>query len=267
MRRKGEEEMKKLFADVLEAQKPSWSSFEGAKSPLLPFPPSPALPRQLGFTLIELVVTVAVLTVLTLGVVPLVKVSVKRQKEQRLREALREMRAAIDQFHREALAGQALRGQQGAGQGLQGSGGAFQGSGNQVGNQIPGSQNQGGGFIDPRIRVGIVDDKIFKTDNLDRYPPDLETLVQGVNVAPLPQSQGIIGGPGGPNATDNRLTSDKKKVYLRRIPVDPMTGEADWELRSAYDEPDGGSWGGENVFDVRSKSEETALNGEKYSDW
>src|SRR5262252_1060774 len=58
-----------------------------------------------GFSLIELVITVAVLAILTLGVIPLVQVSVTRQKEQQLREALREMREAIDQFHREALAG------------------------------------------------------------------------------------------------------------------------------------------------------------------
>jgi len=50
-------------------------------------------------------------------------------------------------------------------------------------------------------------------------------------------------------------------------PVDPMTGGADWDFRSCYDAADGGSWGGENVFDVRSKSKDTALNGEKYSDW
>ena len=228
-------------------------------SPTPPLPHSPT-PRS-GFTLLELIITVAVLSILTLGVIPLVKVSVKRQKEQRLRETLREMRAAIDQFHREALAGQTLRGQ---GQGQPG----FGQLGSNPNPPVPGQLQQGqGGFIDPRIRVGIVDDKIFKTDNLDRYPPDLDTLVQGVNVAPLPQSQGPVGGVNGPNATDNRLTSDKKKVYLRRIPVDPMTGEVDWEFRSSYDEPDGGSWGGENIFDVRSKSQETALNGEKYSDW
>src|SRR2546421_10885188 len=58
-----------------------------------------------GFTLIELVITVAVLAILTLGVIPLVQVSVKRQKEEQLRAELREMREAIDQFHREALAG------------------------------------------------------------------------------------------------------------------------------------------------------------------
>ncbi len=65
----------------------------------------------------------------------------------------------------------------------------------------------------------------------------------------------------------NPELSTKKKVYLRAIPIDPMTGETKWDLRSCYDASDAGSWGGENVFDVRSKSKETALNGEKYSDW
>src|SRR3954453_19216741 len=62
-----------------------------------------------GFTLIELVITLLVLTILTMSVIPLVRVSVKRQREQALREALREMRTAIDQFHREALAGATMR--------------------------------------------------------------------------------------------------------------------------------------------------------------
>ncbi len=212
-----------------------------------------------GFTLLELVVTVAVLAVLTLGIIPLVKLQAKRQKEQNLRESLREMRAAIDQFHREAVAGQALKA---------GRGGQPNFGGNAIPPQIPGQPPVGGQFIDPRVRVGIVDDKIFKTDNLDLYPPTLEDMVKGVNVAPLPQASGPpVGGPNGPNATDNALIADKKKVYLRRIPVDPMTGEAEWDLRSSYDEPDTNSWGGENVFDVRSKAEGTALNGEKYSDW
>jgi general secretion pathway protein G len=212
--------------------------------------------RQRGFTLIELVMTIAILTILTLGVIPLVKLSVKRQKEQHLREALREMRTAIDQFHREALVGR-------CGQGT---------AGNvlppQQPNQPPG-QSQQQQILDPRIKVAISDCTIFNTDNPDRYPPDLETLVKGVNVVPV--NANPLGGRGDPNvrATDvgSAELSTKKKVYLRRIPVDPMTGEADWEFRSSYDAVDAGSWGGENVFDVRSKSTGTALNGEKYSDW
>jgi general secretion pathway protein G len=201
-----------------------------------------------GFTLIELVITLTVLTILTMSVIPLVKVSVKRQREQRLREALREMRMAIDQFHREALAGGIVRGE-GGGEGGRGS--------------APPP-------VDPRVRVAITDNTIFGTDNPDRYPPDLETMVSGVSVTPI---GGMIpGGTGGRSifeqeATRNTLTSTKKKVYLREIPIDPMTGERDWELRSTYDTKDSGSWGGENVFDVRSKSNETALDGSKYSEW
>ena len=210
---------------------------------------------QTGFTLLELVITITVMSVLTLGVVPLVKLSVRRQREQRLRETLREMRLAIDQFHREALAGAQLQGQPG---------------GQPIPGQNPGPNpgaNPGAGMRapDPRVRVAITDNTIWTPDNVDRYPPDLETLVKGVSVTPLAQQ--ISGGVNGPNATDNQLTSTKKKIYLREIPIDPITGKADWSLRSSYDAKDAPSWGGENVFDVRSKSDGTALNGEKYSDW
>lgn len=75
------------------------------------------------------------------------------------------------------------------------------------------------------------------------YPPDLETLVNGVDV------QG------------------KKVKFLRRIPVDPMTGQADWGMRSMQDDPDSDSFGGQSVFDVYSKSDGTALDGTKYKDW
>jgi general secretion pathway protein G len=75
------------------------------------------------------------------------------------------------------------------------------------------------------------------------YPPDLETLVKGVD------SQG------------------KKIRFLRRVPVDPMTGKDEWGLRSMQDDPQSTSWGGQNVFDVYTKSTGTALDGTKYSDW
>jgi general secretion pathway protein G len=77
----------------------------------------------------------------------------------------------------------------------------------------------------------------------ERYPPDLDTLVKGVDV-------------GG-----------KKVRFLRKIPVDPMTGNTDWGLRSVQDDPDSDSWGGQNVFDVYTKSQDTALDGTKYKDW
>jgi general secretion pathway protein G len=195
-----------------------------------------------GFTLIELVISITVMTILTLGVAPLVKVTVKRQKEQQLRETLRTMRAAIDQFHREALiynCNLPVGGQQ-----------------QQQQQQLP---------VDPRIKVAITDCTLFGVDNPDRYPPDLATLVNGVNVIPYPPTGGR--GQQGVNATEVGTLATKKKVYLRDLPIDPMTGTTDWDFRSCYDPPDTDSWGGENVFDVRSKSKGTALNGEKYSDW
>ena len=87
----------------------------------------------------------------------------------------------------------------------------------------------------------------FRTEvGSDNYPPDLETLVTGVQL-----------GAG----------NDKKLRFLRKVPVDPMTGRADWGLRSTGDDSDSTSWGGKNVFDVYSKSTGTALDGTKYSDW
>jgi general secretion pathway protein G len=77
----------------------------------------------------------------------------------------------------------------------------------------------------------------------NNYPPDLDTLVKGVD------------------------TGGKKLKFLRRIPIDPMTGKDEWGLRSMQDDPTSDSWGEQNVFDVYSKSTGTALDGTKYKDW
>ena len=79
------------------------------------------------------------------------------------------------------------------------------------------------------------------------YPPDLETLVDGV-----------------PAAND---ATGRKLKFLRRIPIDPMTHDAEWGLRSYQDEPDATRWGGQNVFDVYTTFDGTALDGTKYRDW
>jgi general secretion pathway protein G len=81
-----------------------------------------------------------------------------------------------------------------------------------------------------------------KADSFN-YPPDLQTMVDGVDVM------------------------DKKVRFLRYIPTDPMTGTADWDLRAMQDDADSSSWGGQNVFDVHTKSTATALNGTKYNTW
>jgi general secretion pathway protein G len=91
------------------------------------------------------------------------------------------------------------------------------------------------------------DPNLFRVEvGTEGYPPDLETLVKGVTIGP---------------AGDRRLR------FLRRIPVDPMTGRADWGLRAVQDDPDSTSWGGKNVFDVYSRSTATGLDATKYSDW
>ena len=145
---------------------------------------------EAGLTLVELIVTVAILAILASAAVPIARFQVKREKERILRDELWTMRKAIDQYKDAADRH------------------AFQ----------------------------------TKVDSYN-YPPDLQTMVDGVDV------QG------------------KKVKFLRRIPVDPMTGTDDWGLRSMQDDPTADSWGGQNVFDVYSKSEGTALDGTKYKDW
>jgi len=143
-----------------------------------------------GFTLVELIVTVTILSILASAAVPIARFQVKRQNERELRRDLWEMRDAIDHYKDAA------------------------------------------------------DQHAFQTKvDTQNYPPDLETLVKGEDV------QG------------------KKLKFLRRIPVDPMTGKAEWGLRSMQDDPASDSFGGQSVFDVYSKSQGTAMDGTKYSDW
>jgi general secretion pathway protein G len=146
--------------------------------------------REDGLTLVELIVTVAILAILASAAFPVARFEVKREKERELRYDLWQMRSAIDHYKDAADRG------------------AFQ----------------------------------TKIDSMN-YPPDLQTLVDGVDV------QG------------------KKVKFLRRIPVDPMTNTTEWGLRSNQDDPDSDSWGGQNVFDVYTTSDGTALDGTKYKDW
>ena len=143
-----------------------------------------------GLTLVELIVTVAILGILASVAYPIARFKIQRQKEQILRDDLWTMRHAIDKYKDAA------------------------------------------------------DRKAFQVSiDSNGYPPDLDTLVNGVDV------QG------------------KKVKFLRQIPVDPMTGKKEWVLRSMQDDPDSDSWGGQDVFDVHSASEGTGLDGTKYNTW
>lgn len=95
---------------------------------------------------------------------------------------------------------------------------------------------------DPRGQIGGSDVRLGS----EGYPPDLETLVEGVNVV-------------------GRV--EVKLKFLRRIPIDPMTGKAEWGMRCYQDAPDSSSWCGQNVWDVYSQSQGKALDGSNYRDW
>ena len=144
-----------------------------------------------GFTLMELMVATAIMAILTMMALPLARVTIQREKEKQLRQALWEMRDAIDRYKEAA------------------------------------------------------DRQMFQTKvDSQNYPPDLETLVKGVEIS------------GG-----------KKLRFLRSIPEDPMTKSKEWGMRSMQDDPDSDSWGGQSVFDVYTKSLGTGLDGTKYKDW
>jgi general secretion pathway protein G len=93
----------------------------------------------------------------------------------------------------------------------------------------------------------LADRNLIRTEiGSEGYPPDLDTLVKGVQLG---------------------ASSDRKMRFLRKIPMDPMTGNIDWGLRCVSDDHDSSSWCGKNIFDVYSKSQATAMDGTKYSDW
>ena len=204
--------------------------------------------RQSGYSLLELTITLGVLAIMVMGTIPMAQNAVKRQKEMKLRETLRMVRSAIDEFKRDTF------------------GACPQGAINSTNGTLPGG---GGAPTDPRSRVVIDDCTIFDSQNLDRYPPSLDALFNGVRVKA--RGVNIIAGSGLRDGTKQatEINEDKEiiKVYLREIPIDPMTGDKEWRLRSSYQTADSESWDDINLFDIRSTSKEEALNGEKYSDW
>ena len=211
--------------------------------------PRTARQENAGLTLLELILTIGILLVLSTAAIPMFRVTIQHRKETELRNDLREMRNAIDRYKDDA-------------------------DKNLIRTEV-GSQN---------------------------YPPDLQTLVDGVEVSNAGGGAGGISasalagasgtsqfgstgtsqfstpqlGTGAAGGTSQQAlglgqalsTAPSKVRYLRKIPVDPMTGKPDWGLRAVQDEPDSNSWGGHNVFDVYSQSQAISSDEKtKYSDW
>lgn len=149
--------------------------------------------RNLGFTILEMLVTATVLAILASAVVPMARNGVRRERELELRRDLREMRQAIDAYKAAA-------------------------DGNKI--KSPPAENNG-------------------------YPESLDALVEGVPVT----------------------GKDAKIRFLRRIPVDPFTGKAEWGMRGISDDPSSSGWGGGNVFDVYSLATGKGSNGIDYRQW
>ena len=159
-----------------------------------------AIRNSTGFTLLEIIIVITILSVLTAAAIPMVRNTVRREREAELRLALRQIRQAIDRY------------------------------------KLYHDQSQGGSIpIEWKTQSG--------------YPKELKLLVEGFTPA------NVVG------------TSDARVRFLRRLPIDPTSGKAEWGLRSYKDKPDSTSWGGEDVFDVYCTSDGEALNGTKYKDW
>lgn len=164
-----------------------------------------------GFTLLELIITLLIISILAAGAVPIARNLMQKARERELKRALTEIRSAIDKFKRDC-------------------------------------------------DDGVISKLEFKNpEKHSCYPESLEMLYKGVQeVSQKPQGpQGLVGFPSG-----------KVRRYLRRIPVDPMTGKEYWGLRSIQDDPTATSWGEENVFNVYSLHPGRSLDGKSYyRDW
>lgn len=156
---------------------------------------------QRGFTLIELIITLAILSVLVGMAVPLLRHSVKRQREEELRICLQKLRSAIDNFHRAANSG--------------------------------------------ALALELESECADQKNNF--WPKRMECLTKGMPI------RGSVNG--------------EKMFFLRTVPRDPMTKSDDWGFRSSFQKPEEDAWDGEHIYDVFTKSQETALNETKYKDW
>ena len=150
--------------------------------------------KKNGFTLLEILISLVLLSVLAAAVIPTTRLVIKRQKEAMLRTALLEVRGAIDRYKKAA------------------------------------------------------DDGLIVVEAVEQmgYPKDFDSLITGAAL---------------------KKDATKRMRFLRKIPVDPMTGEAEWGMRSTYDDPDGKGWGRENLFDIYSLSDGYGFDETEYASW
>ena len=165
-----------------------------------------------GVTLIELLITLAIIFILATVALPLTKVGAKRTKELELRQALRTMRTAIDHFRNDWARDRNI-------------------------------------LLGPLCVNNQTSCKEFT--GVTGYPKTLETLL-GIELS-------------GAEAVIEEVNPIRR--YLRRIPLDPFTNSTDWGLRCYQDDPDTETWCGEDVFDVYTRSTQTAIDGTAYRDW
>ncbi len=167
--------------------------------------------KESGFTLLELLATLAILVVLASVAMPFTKMAAQRTREVQLRQQLRAVRSAIDTFKLE--------------------------------------WNRDGDIL---LGPLCLNNKLTckEVSSMYGYPKSLDALL-GVTLS-------------GEEATVRGTTTRR---YLRKVPIDPLTGKAEWALRCYSDPPDNSSWCGEDVYDLATQSEGTALDGTLYRDW
>ena len=261
--------------------------------------------RQSGLTLIELIVAFSIMLILSTIALPLAHVKIQREKERRLRDSLSVMRKAIDRYKDMADTGQlgqvdpdtfgyppslevmveGVPVQMGAGgMGGMGQGGGFGTPASQMGGSRGrggmGGGNRGGGSMGGGNRGG----GSMGGGSFGGSRGGMGGGRGGGGFGGSGSSFGSSGsrGGGGFGGSGSRRSgrrndgmsrdlddeAEEKKIrFLRKIPVDPITGQTDWGMRAVEDDPGGFNWGGSNVFDVYSKSMDLALDGSRYSEW
>jgi len=213
-------------------------------------------------TLIELILACGILLILSSAAVPLARITVQRQREYELRRDLREMRDAIDRY-KDAADKNLIQTEVGS-----------QGYPPDLQTLVDGvTMSAGGntGGISASALAGASGTAQFGSAGTSQFGQGMTTgaspFGSGATTGTSTPGTGAATGTSTGQAGQSTSTTPTKVRFLRKIPVDPMTGKADWGLRAVGDDPDSDSWGGSNVFDVYSQSTAEGIDGTKYATW